>query len=72
MSTPLQKIRKENNLTLQELAKDLGIDPSNLSRIERGMQSASPQFAEKVCNKFKGSISEIEILYPTRFSRAAA
>lgn len=38
MMTKLQKARREKNLTVLQLAALVGIDPSSVSRIERGVQ----------------------------------
>lgn len=67
MTSPLYKIRKDENLTLQQVSIQIGLDAGNLSRIERGKQAASPLIAEKLSKLFGGRISEIEILYPERF-----
>lgn len=74
MKSPLQKIRKETQKTLGEVAKDVVIHPSNLSRIERGLQQASPELAADICKLeyFAGKISEMEILYPERFINTEA
>jgi len=55
-------------MTLQQVSVKVGIDAGNLSRIERCKQSASPLLAEKLSKLFCGEISEIEILYPERYS----
>jgi transcriptional regulator with XRE-family HTH domain len=68
MNTPLKKIRVLNDRTLKEVADAIDVDPSNLSRIERGLQAATPQLAEKIATYFDNKISEIEVLYPQRFS----
>lgn len=67
MDTPLKKIRKKLNLTLKQVADVIALDQSNLSRIERGVQSATPEMAEKLSKYFDGRVSEMQILYPSRF-----
>lgn len=67
MNTPLKKIRVKNERTLKEVADAIEVDQSNLSRIERGLQAATPQLAEKIVHYFDNQISEIEVLYPNRF-----
>jgi putative transcriptional regulator len=67
MKTPLLNIRKKHNQTLRQVADVVGLDPSNLSRIERGLQTATPQIAERLSEFFENKISEIEILYPHRY-----
>lgn len=74
--SPLRKARKQRGWRLQhvvELVKELGgsTDNSNLSRIERGQQNASPALAEKLCLAFGGELTELQILYPERFMESA-
>ncbi|MEZ0231704.1 MAG: amino-acid N-acetyltransferase [Methylophilaceae bacterium] len=45
----IRKRRKALNLTLQALAKVVGADSGNLSRIERGTQGVSEQMLRKLC-----------------------
>jgi transcriptional regulator with XRE-family HTH domain len=67
MSTPLRRTRIKKGLTLLNLSGPLGIDPGNLSRIERGIQAASPELAEKISKYFENEITELEVLYPERY-----
>ncbi len=67
MQTPLRKLRLEQHLTIQDVAKATEIDVGNLSRIERGKQVTSLTIAEKLSKFFGGAISEMQILYPQRF-----
>lgn len=67
METPLKKIRKIRKLSIYEVAKGAECSASNISRIERGDQGASPELAERISNFFSGAITEQEILYPDRF-----
>lgn len=67
MQTPLRKIKIENELTIVQVANTINCDAGNLSRLERGTQSASLELAEKLARFYKGKISEIQILYPQRF-----
>lgn len=46
MQTPLRKIRVELNLTISEVANAINCDVGNLSRLERGIQTASLELAE--------------------------
>lgn len=68
MQTPLRKLRKAQGKTLSQVAEALNIDPATLSRIERNEQSVSAVLAERICQLFDGAISELEVLYPERFS----
>ncbi|MFS1563798.1 MAG: helix-turn-helix domain-containing protein [Candidatus Arsenophonus phytopathogenicus] len=67
MQTPLRKIRIENELTIVQVVTAINCDAGNLSRLERGTQSASLELAEKLSRFYEGKISEIQILYPQRF-----
>lgn len=70
--SPLRKARQSRGWQLQkvtDLVRELGgsIDNTNLSRIERCRQTASPALAEKLCLVFGGELTELQILYPERF-----
>ena len=71
MNSPLKKIREKRNLKIVEVAEKVGVTPSNLGRIERGAQIPNRVLAEKLAVFFDGEISEMEILYPERFSAAS-
>lgn len=71
MQTPLRKMRVEKGLTITEVAIATQLDVGNLSRIERGVQVTSLETAEKLSKFFKGKISEMQILYPQRYMKAA-
>jgi transcriptional regulator with XRE-family HTH domain len=74
METPLRAARKALELTLDQVAKEVGTDMSNLAKVERGVQGATPQLAEKLSEFFRSRghvIAELEILYPERYVRAA-
>lgn len=71
MTTPLRKMRVEKKLTISEVAIATQLDVGNLSRIERGIQVPSLETAEKLSQFFKGKITEMQILYPQRYMKAA-
>jgi transcriptional regulator with XRE-family HTH domain len=71
MPTPLRKMRVEKKLTISEVAIATQLDVGNLSRIERGIQVPSLETAEKLSRFFKGKITEMQILYPQRYMKAA-
>lgn len=71
MQTPLRKMRVEKGLTITEVAIATQLDVGNLSRIERGVQVTSLETAEKLSKFFKGKITEMQILYPQRYMKAA-
>jgi len=68
MQAPLKAARTRRGLTLDQVSQAVGTDSGNLSRIENGKQKASPDLAERLAKHFGGEITEIQILYPERFS----
>lgn len=66
MQSPLRNVRKAHGFTLQHVAAGVQVNPATLSRIERLEQIPSIDLAERL-PIFKGEISEMQILYPTRF-----
>lgn len=67
MKSPLRLAREKRGMTLNALAKIVGSDVGNLSRIERGVQVPSAQLAERICSEFSGEVSELQLIYPTRY-----
>ncbi len=72
MHSPLKQARLRRNATLTEVSLAVGTDNGNLSRIENGLQKARPKLAEKLAHYFGHEITEIQILYPERYSPADA
>ncbi len=66
-TTPLRKIRLEKQLTIAEVAAAISCDVGNLSRLERGTQTASLEIAEKLAKFYDKKITEMQILYPLRY-----
>lgn len=48
----LHGLREQAGVTQAEIARDLGIDPSNISRAERGQRPASPLIVEYYAERF--------------------
>lgn len=67
METPLRKARQRAAKKLGDVAAAVDISEGSLSRIECGKQTPSPELAERLARYF-GTVSEIEILYPERFT----
>lgn len=67
MQSPLRKLRKSHSMTLLHVATGVQVDPATLSRIERCEQVPSVELAERLAKFFKGEISELHILYPSRY-----
>ncbi|CAH0447276.1 hypothetical protein LMG10661_03342 [Ralstonia syzygii subsp. syzygii] len=68
MKSPLQLARERRNLTIVQVSVAAGIDPGNLSRIERGCQTPSTEVAARLAQFFEYAVTEIEILYPERYT----
>ena len=68
MQPPIKTIRIKRGQTLAEVARAVGTDAGNMSRIENGKQRASADLAEKLAKHFGYEITEIQILYPERFA----
>lgn len=71
-TSPLRRLRLERGLSIQDVASAVGTHPGNLSKIERQARGASPALAERLAQYFGPELTELEILYPDRFSEAAA
>ena len=56
---------------MKEVAASVQTNQGTLSRIENGKQKPSPELAEKLARYFDGEITEMELLYPERYARAA-
>jgi transcriptional regulator with XRE-family HTH domain len=67
MQSPLRKLRKSHGMTLSHVAIGVKVDPATLSRIERCEQVPSVELAERLARFFQGEISELHILYPSRY-----
>ncbi|WP_375058386.1 helix-turn-helix domain-containing protein [Zobellella sp. DQSA1] len=67
MHTPLRKLREKQGITITELSRAVEIDVGNLSRIERGLQRASIDRAEKIAEFFSNEINPMEIIYPEKY-----
>ena len=49
------------------VAAAINYDVGNLSRLERGAQTASLEIAEKLVKFYEKKITEMQILYPQRY-----
>lgn len=57
----IRKLRKDNKLPLRKVASALDIDPSTLSKIERGERGASKDMAKTLAGLFKVNESDLVI-----------
>jgi transcriptional regulator with XRE-family HTH domain len=65
--SPLRQARLSRGLTLAEVAEGAKLDSGHLSRIERG-ESTTADVAERLAKFFGHSVTEMQILYPERYS----
>lgn len=71
--TPLKHARKKRKWRLSDVCdrvNEIGrrLDTGNLSRIERGKQTPSPEMAESLAKVFmEDGLSEMQIIYPERY-----
>lgn len=72
MKSPLRQARERAGQTIVEVCRAVGTDPGNLSRIENGKQKASTELAEKLARHFDADVTELQILYPERFTSSTA
>lgn len=59
--------RAARNLTLAEAARQVGTDPGNLSRIERGHQAAEPGLASRLAALLE---CDLETIYSPYLERS--
>jgi len=67
--TPLRRVRSELGYTQHEVATGCKIHPTLYSRFETGKKIPTPENAAKLCNFLGGRVTEMELLYPGRYSR---
>lgn len=52
----LTQTRKAKGLSLEAVAKQIGTDQANLSRVERGLQTPKRELARKLFHYYRGKI----------------
>ena len=68
LRTPLRKACDKRGITFKDLAKEVGTDVGNISRIQRGKQIPNSDLAAKICAQFPdGEITELHLIYPERY-----
>lgn len=63
--TPLREARKRRGLTVAEVAKAVGTDPSNMSRLELGHHTPPKELARSIYRFYRGDIQPIDLYDPT-------
>lgn len=61
MDNKIKELRKENNITQDELAGAVGVTRQTIISLENGKYNASLQLAHKIALYFKRSIEDIFI-----------
>lgn len=73
MASQLTQIRKSRGLTLEQVSKEVGTDPTNLSRVEKGHQVPKRELARALFDFYEGTV-ELGAIYDPEFhaEKAAA
>jgi transcriptional regulator with XRE-family HTH domain len=59
LSELLRELREERGHSLRAAARDLGVDPSYLSRVERGAKPASSAVLQRAADYYDVPLSEL-------------
>ncbi len=68
MKFPLRLVREKRKMTIAHVCAATGMNPSSLSRIERGHQTPSKKLTEKLVKFFDNEVTEMQIFYPERYT----
>jgi transcriptional regulator with XRE-family HTH domain len=55
----IRALRQERKATLEQLAHEIGTDPSNLSRIERGVQQPAAQSLKMIATALETTVAAL-------------
>lgn len=61
VSKLLKELREEKGKSLRAVARDIGVDPAHLSRIERGKKTPSLELQEKVAHYYATDLDELSV-----------
>ncbi|NUW66925.1 helix-turn-helix domain-containing protein [Vibrio coralliilyticus] len=67
----LRKLRIDKEMSLNEVAREIGVDLSTLSRIERGVHFPKRKTAEKLADFYSISLGEIFDMLPQANAKVA-
>lgn len=60
LASLLRELREKQGTSLRGAARDLGVDPAHLSRLERGQKPPSDQVLERASRYYDVSLEELE------------
>ncbi len=60
LASLLRELRTQQGTSLRGAARDLGVDPAHLSRLERGEKSASDRLIQRASSYYDVSLEELE------------
>lgn len=60
LSGLLRELRQEQGRSLRSAARDLGVDPAHLSRLEKGAKPASDQVLQRAANYYNVPLERLE------------
>ena len=66
--SPLRSLRLKRGLTQKEICLAVGIDQAHYSRIETGQAVATADVAKRLAEYFGHAVTEMQILYPERYT----
>ena len=57
----LREIRARRGVSVREVARQVGVDPSYVSRVERGEKQASPAFRQRLADHYNVPTDDLEL-----------
>lgn len=63
-NSPLNLLRRKRGLTILEVARAVGVHPSNIGRIERGQQMPTTELIDRIIRYFDNEITVLQICQP--------
>lgn len=57
----LRQIRAQRGVSVREVARKVGVDPSYVSRVERGEKQASPAFRQRLAEHYDLPADDLEL-----------
>ncbi len=61
MAQLLREIRAKRGASVRQVARQVGVDPSYVSRVERGEKQASPAFRQRLVDHYGVSADDLEL-----------